>query len=199
MGGSKIAIRIKKKYQGRQRDSHQDFVNERIPYGFKKILVIGPNGEKIGILSRQEALNKAEQEELDLVIISKNATVPVAKIINYGKFRYERKKREQENKRNSKTVEQKEIRISANIGINDLLVKIKFARKFIEKGNNLKISLAFKGRQIINKEVGFNKMKQFIDELSDVAQVDKKPQLNGRFYDAYLSPIKKINKEKNNA
>ncbi|CRX36895.1 / infC / Translation initiation factor IF-3 /:381488 Forward [Candidatus Hepatoplasma crinochetorum] len=187
----KIAIRIKKRYQGRQRDSHQDLINERIPYGFKRILVIGSDGKKIGILSRQEALNKSVQEELDLVIISKNGEVPVAKIIDYGKFRYERKKREQENKRNSKTIDQKEIRISANIGMNDLLVKVKSARKFIEKGNNIKISLAFKGRQIVSKDIGFAKMNQFIEDLADIAQVDKKPQLYGRFYDAYLSPIKK--------
>ncbi|AHK22451.1 Translation initiation factor IF-3 [Candidatus Hepatoplasma crinochetorum Av] len=187
----KIAIRIKKKYQGRQRDHHQDLINERIPYSIKELLVIDSDGKKIGILNKSEALRQAREQELDLVIISKNAKIPVAKIIDYGKFRYERKKREQENKKKSKIIEQKEIRISANIGLNDLDVKIKSARGFIEKGNNVKISLAFKGRQIVSKEIGFEKMNQFIEKLNDIAQIDKKPQLNGRFYDAYLSPIKK--------
>ncbi|WP_128824173.1 translation initiation factor IF-3 [Candidatus Hepatoplasma crinochetorum] len=166
-------------------------MNERIPYSIKELLVIDSDGKKIGILNKSEALRQAREQELDLVIISKNAKIPVAKIIDYGKFRYERKKREQENKKKSKIIEQKEIRISANIGLNDLDVKIKSARGFIEKGNNVKISLAFKGRQIVSKEIGFEKMNQFIEKLNDIAQIDKKPQLNGRFYDAYLSPIKK--------
>ena len=154
-------------------------------------MVIGPDGKKIGILSKHEALKQAEEHDLDLVLISKNGKLPVAKIINYNKFKFERKKKEEENRKKSKAVELKEIRISANIGDNDLKFKIKAARKFIEKKQNVKVSLSFRGREITNKENGYQKMNQFLEEIKDLAEVESGPALRGRFYDAYLTPIKK--------
>lgn len=186
----KIVIKIKKRYQGRVREFNRDIINERIQA--REMLVIDSKGNKLGILSRQVALKKAEEQELDLVLIAPKANPPVAKIIDYGKYKYEKKKREQDSKKKQKIIEQKEIRITPNIGQHDLDVKIKNAQKFLEKGKKVKLSLSFRGREMANKEVGFLTMQRAIDALSSIAEIEKKPQLNGRFYDAYLAPkIKK--------
>ncbi|NOQ50066.1 MAG: translation initiation factor IF-3 [Mycoplasmataceae bacterium] len=154
------------------------------------MLVIDQNGDKLGILSKQDAIKKAQAADLDLVLISDKGDIVVTKIVDYGKFRFERKKQEQENKRNQKVVENKEVRLSPNIGRHDLDVRMRNAQKFLEKGARVKVSLAFKGRQMANKEIGFETMKLFLKELESVAQIDKQPRLNGRFLDAYISPIK---------
>ncbi len=129
--------------------------------------------------------------ELDLVLIAPKANPPVAKIVDYGKYRYDKKKKEKEVKKNNKIIEQKEIRLSSSIGKHDFDVKVKRARVFIEKGNRVKVSLSFRGREITNKEVGFNTINNFLKELSDIAQIDKAPKINGRFLDANISPKKK--------
>ncbi len=184
-----IAIKIKKRYQGRQRSHYNDFVNERIRS--KELLVIGPDGQKLGVLSKEIALKKASEYDLDLVLISDKGTVAVAKIIDYGKFKYERKKRESENKKNQKIVETKEIRLRPNIEKHDLETKQKKAREFLKKGNRVKVSLSFRGREMSNKDVGLTTINNFLDSLKDIAQVDKEPKLNGRFLDANISPKKK--------
>uniref|UniRef100_A0A6A7G646 Translation initiation factor IF-3 n=1 Tax=Hirondellea gigas TaxID=1518452 RepID=A0A6A7G646_9CRUS len=183
-----IAIKIKKRYQGRQRDTHRDFINEGIRA--KELLVIDQNGEKLGIISRAEALRKADEAELDLILISDKGEITVAKIADYGKFKYERKKKESETKKNQKIIETKEVRLRPNIGQHDLDVKIKAARKFIEKGNRVKVSLSYRGREMANKEVGLQTINNFLDQFEDIAQIDKRPKLTGRFLDAYISPIK---------
>ena len=141
-------------------------------------------------MSRKEALNKADEYELDLVIISDKGEIAVAKIIDYGKFKYERKKKESEAKRNQKQVETKEVRLRPNIGQHDLDVKIRAAIGFINKGNRVKVSLFYRGREMANKEVGFETISKFLDSVKDIAQIDKQPKMNGRFLDAYISPIK---------
>ncbi len=181
-----IAIKIKKRYQGRQREVNKDVINESIRD--KELLVITFDGEKLGILSREEALREADKRELDLVLIAPQGKPPVAKIIDYGKYRYDKKKKEQEIKKNTKIVEQKEIRLSANIGQHDLDVKIKNAIKFLEKGNKLKVSLAFKGRELSNTEVGKEKMNIFLEEIKEFSVIEKEPKLIGRFYNVYLAP-----------
>ncbi len=155
------------------------------------MLVINPAGEKLGVMSKNDALKEASKFDLDLVLISDKGTVAVTKIVDYGKFKYERKKRESENKKNQKIIENKEVRLSPNIGQHDLDVRVKNAIRFLEKGSRVKVSLAFKGRQMANKDIGFETMKNFLDQLDEIAQVDKKPRLNGRFLDAYISPKKK--------
>ncbi len=182
-----IAIKIKKRYQGRQRDTHRDFVNDDIKA--KELLVIGPDGEKLGLLSREDALVKADEHELDLVLIAVKATPPVAKIIDYGKFKYERKKKESESKKNQKVVETKEIRLRPNIGQHDIDTKIKHARGFLEKGNRVKISLSFRGRELANTDIGKQTLEAFVESLSDISTPDKPPKMvNGRFLDVLLMP-----------
>ncbi len=141
-------------------------------------------------MSKTEALKKADEYELDLVLISDKGEVAVAKIIDYGKFKYERKKKESEAKKNQKQVETKEVRLRPNIGQHDLDVKIRAAIGFIEKGNRVKVSLSYRGREMANKDVGFETIKKFLDAMEDIAQIDKQPKMNGRFLDAYISPIK---------
>lgn len=189
-----IAIKIKKRYQGRQRNVNNDLVNEKIPNHFTQILVIDQEGKKIGMFTKDEAIDEAYRQNLDLVLISNNEKMPVAKIIDYGKYRYEKRKKDHELKKNNRTVEQKELRISVNIGEHDMDVKIKSARRFLEKGNFLKITLIFKGREMRNKELGYEKMKQFLDALSDVSELKKEPMMTGKYYYAYLNPKKQTNK-----
>lgn len=180
-----IAIKIKKRYQGRQRNINQDIINERIRN--KELFVVTHDGEKLGILTKEQALQEAYDRELDLVLIAPQAKPPVAKIIDYGKYRYDKKKREQENKKNTKIVEQKEIRLSVKIGEHDLDVKVRNAVKFLERGNKLKVSLAFKGRELANLEVGKEKMQMFLDKIADYSVIEKPPKMVGRFYNVYLA------------
>jgi len=142
-------------------------------------------------MSKTEALSKADEAELDLVLISDRGNIAVAKIIDYGKFKFERKKKESEIKKSQKQAETKEIRIRPNIGQHDLDVKIRAAENFIKKGHRVKVSLSFRGREMANKDVGFQTMKNFLESISNVAQIDKPAKLNGRFLDAYISIIKK--------
>ena len=154
------------------------------------MLVITFEGEKLGVMSKKEALTKADDLDLDLVLISDKSEMPVTKIIDYGKFKYERKKKESEAKRNQKQVETKEVRLRPNIGQHDLDVKIRAAIGFINKGNRVKVSLSYRGREMANKDVGFETINKFLKSLEEVAQIDKEPKMNGRFLDAYISPIK---------
>ncbi len=184
-----IAIKIKKRYQGRQRDTHRDFVNNDIRA--KELLVITPDGEKLGVISKAEALKKADEYELDLVLIAANGNPPVAKIVDYGKFKYERKKKESEAKKNQKVIETKEVRLRPNIGQHDIDTKIKAARGFLEKGNRVKISLSFRGRELANTDIGKQTLESFVEALSDIASPDKPPKMvNGRFLDVLLMPNK---------
>ncbi len=141
-------------------------------------------------MTKVAALAKADEYNLDLVLIAPGATPPVAKIIDYGKFKYERKKKESEAKKNQKTVETKEIRLRPNIGKHDVEFKIKHAREFLEKGNRVKISLSFRGRELANTQVGIDTLQAFVDSLSDISTPDKPPKMvNGRFLDVLLMPI----------
>lgn len=142
-------------------------------------------------MPKVQALAEADKRELDLVLISDKGDIAVAKIIDYGKFKYERKKKESENKKNQKIIETKEIRLRPNIGQHDLDVKVKRARDFIEKGNRVKVSLSYRGREMANKQVGMDTINNFLEAMSDIAQIDKHPKMNGRFLDANISPIKK--------
>ncbi len=187
--GENISIKIKKKYLGRERPSNDIIYNEKIRA--KIVLVIDEEGQKLGEMPIEDALELAYSKSLDLVQVSKNNKVEVTKIVDYGKYRFEKRKRQQEAKKNQRIVENKEVRLTPNIGISDLEVKIKKAREFIEKGNNVKISLKFRGRQMANKEAGYEKIKEFLDAMRDIAVVDKEPVLKRNFLDAYISPKKK--------
>lgn len=146
----------------------------------KEVQLISDDGEKLGVLGFREALEKAQEKKLDLVLVAPNVNPPVCKIMNYGKYKFEQAKKEKEAKRKQKIIEVKEIRITPNIEEHDFGFKAKNARKFIEDGNKLKITVRFKGREVNNSKLGEDVLNRFIDNLSDIANVEKKPKLEGR-------------------
>ncbi|MCL2547139.1 MAG: translation initiation factor IF-3 [Oscillospiraceae bacterium] len=152
-----------------------------------KVRLIGSDGEQLGIFSGADALEKAYDEGLDLVKISPNADPPVCKIMDYGKHRFEQSKREKEMKRNQHIVETHEIRLSPNIDAHDVEFKMKAARKFLEKGDKLKITIRFRGRQMAHTELGRDQLLKFTEALSDLGVVDKQPKLDGRHMTMFMS------------
>mgnify|MGYP000123108146 FL=1 len=146
----------------------------------KEVQLIGETGEKLGIVSIQEALEKAEDKNLDLVLVAPNAKPVVCKIMNYGKYKFEQAKKEKEAKKKQKVLEVKEIRVTPNIEEHDFGFKAKNARKFIEDGNKVKITVRFRGREVNNSKAGENVLNKFIKELEEVANVEKAPKLEGR-------------------
>ena len=146
----------------------------------KEVQLIGENGEKLGVVSFNNALEMAEEKKLDLVLVAPNAKPVVCKIMNYGKYKFEQAKKEKEAKKKQKTMEIKEIRITPNIEEHDFGFKAKNARKFIESGNKLKITVRFRGREINNSKAGEAVLNKFIEELADISIVEKAPKLEGR-------------------
>ena len=163
-------------------------INEQIRD--REIRLIGANGEQLGIMSAREAQEMADEAGLDLVKIAPQAKPPVCKIIDYSKFRYEQSRKEKEARRKQKTVEIKEIRMSPNIDTNDLNTKIAAARKFLEKGNKVKVSIRFRGREMAHTQASRPMMNEFAEKLSDIAQVDKPPKMEGRFMTMILTEKK---------
>ncbi|MCM1115536.1 MAG: translation initiation factor IF-3 [Clostridium sp.] len=150
--------------------------------------VISADGEQLGIMSAKEALRIAEDKDLDLVKIAPQAKPPVCKIMDYSKFRYEQAKREKENRKNQKQIETKEIRLSVTIDVGDFNTKVNHAKKFLAAGHKLKISIRLKGRMMAHSELGVDNMKRFAEALSEEANVDKAPKLEGRQILMFLSP-----------
>ena len=146
----------------------------------KEVQLIGVNGEKLGVVSIREALDKAGEDNLDLVLVSPNAQVPVCKIMNYGKYKFEQAKKEKEAKKKQKIQETKELRITPNIEEHDFGFKAKNAKKFIEDGNKVKITVRFRGRELNNVKMGENVLNDFAKELEDIAVVEKAPKLEGK-------------------
>ena len=146
----------------------------------KEVQLIRNNGEKLGMLPIARALEIAEEKKLDLVLVSPNAQVPVCKIMNYGKYKFEQAKKEKEAKKKQKIQETKELRITPNIEEHDFGFKAKNAKKFIEDGNKVKITVRFRGRELNNVKMGENVLNDFAKELEDVAVVEKAPKLEGK-------------------
>ena len=153
-------------------------INEQIRD--KEVRLIGADGEQLGIVSSKEAQRLAEEAGLDLVKIAPTAKPPVCKIIDYGKYRYEQARKEKEAKKKQKTIELKEIRLSPNIDTNDLNTKINAAKKFIEKGNKVKVTLRFRGREMAHMNQSKYILDDFAEALADVAVVEKAPKVEGR-------------------
>ena len=153
-------------------------INEQIRD--KEIRLIGENGEQLGIMSAREAMKLAEEAELDLVKIAPTAKPPVCKIIDYGKYRYELARKEKEAKKKQKVVEVKEIRMSPNIESNDLNTKMNAAKKFLEKGNKVKVTLRFRGREMAHMQSSRHILDDFAQSLSDAAVIEKAPKVEGR-------------------
>ncbi|MBQ6385325.1 MAG: translation initiation factor IF-3 [Lachnospiraceae bacterium] len=163
-------------------------INEQIRD--REVRLIGVNGEQLGIMSAREAQQKADEAGLDLVKIAPKAAPPVCKIIDYSKYRYEQSRKEKEARRKQKTVDIKEVRMSPNIDTNDLNTKIAAARKFIQKGNKVKISIRFRGREMAHTAASRPMLEEFAAKLSDIAVVDKAPKMEGRFMTMFLAEKK---------
>ncbi|MBO4410829.1 MAG: translation initiation factor IF-3 [Lachnospiraceae bacterium] len=161
-------------------------INEEIQE--KEVRLISATGEQLGIMSSAEALRRAEEAESDLILIAPQAKPPVCRIMDYSKYRYEQSRKERDAKKKQKTVEVKEIRFSPNIDTNDLNTKANNARKFLEKGNRVKVSLRFRGREMthINETKGV--LDEFTELLKDVSVVDKPAKMEGRNMSIVLAP-----------
>lgn len=153
-------------------------INEQIRD--REIRLIGEDGEQLGIMSAREAMKIAQEAELDLVKIAPVAKPPVCKIIDYGKYKYEQARKEKEAKKKQKTVEVKEVRLSPNIDTNDLNTKINNAKKFISKGNKVKVTLRFRGREMAHVQQSKHILDDFAETLADVAVVEKPAKMEGR-------------------
>ena len=154
----------------------------------KEIRLIGENGEQLGIVSGEEALRTAEEQGLDLVKISPQATPPVCKLMNYGKYKFEQSKREKEARKNQHVVEIKEIRMSPGIDVGDFNTKLKNAQKFLADGNRVKISVRFRGREMAQPEIGRDLLNKFAELCTEVSTLDKAAKLEGRNMSIFLSP-----------
>ena len=154
----------------------------------KELRVIGADGDQLGIMTSAAALALAEEKELDLVKIAPNATPPVCKIMDYGKFRFEQLKKEKEAKKNQHVVEVKEIRMSPSIDTNDFNTKIKNAMKFLKDGNRVKVTVRFRGREMAHTSLGADLLKKFGSDCAELATVAKDAKLEGRNMSMFLSP-----------
>ena len=160
-------------------------INEQIRD--KEVRLIGEDGEQLGVVSGKEALRLAEEAGLDLVKIAPTAKPPVCKIVDYGKFKYEQTRREKEAKKKQKTIEIKEIRLSPNIDTNDLNTKINAAKKFLTKGDKVKITLRFRGREMAHMANSKHILDDFAESLADIAVVEKAPKVEGRSMTMFLA------------
>lgn len=160
-------------------------INEQIRC--KEVRVIGDENQQLGVMPVKDALNQAKEAGVDLVMVSPSANPPVCRIVDYGKYKYEQLRREKEAKKKQKVVEVKEVRLSPNIDINDLNTKCNAARKFIEKGNKVKVSLRFRGREMAHIDTTKHILEDFAEKLSDVAVIEKAPKMEGRSMMMFLT------------
>ena len=164
-------------------------INEKIKE--KEIRVIGPDGEQLGVMSSNEALKKAYDEGLDLVMMSPAAEPPVCKIMDYGKFRFERDKREKEARKKQQVVEVKEIQLSYRIDTHDFETKVRHALRFLGDGDKVRVVLRFRGREMSHIAMGTEIMTKFEEACAELGAVDKKPVLDGRIMSMMIVPVKK--------
>ncbi len=157
----------------------------------RELRIIGDDGEQLGIMSNDKALALAESKNLDLVKISPTAVPPVCKIMDYGKFRFEKAKKEKEARKNQKVVELKKVWLSMTIESNDLNIKAKQARKFIEEGDKVKVSIKMRGRQQAHPEMGVDVMNKFYEIVKDIAAMERAPLKEGRSILMIIAPLKK--------
>ena len=179
-----------------------NLINEEIQE--KEIRLIGSDGEQMGLMSSAEAQKIADEQDLDLVMISPNAKPPVCKIMDYGKFRFEQNKKVKEAKKNQHVMDVKEIRMSPGIGENDFNTKLKNGQKFLADGDRVKVTVRFRGREMAHTNIGEKLLRDFAEKCAEVANLDKEPKLEGRNMSIFLSPksqnqLKKEQKAKKQA
>ena len=174
---------------GKQKDL---FINEQIRA--KEVMVIGPNGEQLGVKSREDALTLANYAGFDLVLINPNGNPAVCKIMDYNKYKYEAKKKNKENlkKQREANLEMKEYRLSVTIDVADFNTRVKNASKYLEKGHKIKVSIKFKGREMAHPELGKDVLLRFFDAVKEIAMIEQQPKIEGRYITMILMP----NKEK---
>lgn len=167
------------------------YINDQIRCG--QMLVIGPNGEQLGVKNKSDALTLAEYAGFDLVLINDSSNPPVCKLMDYKKFKYEKKKKQKENdkKQRETTSELKEFRLSVTIDKHDFETKAKNARKHLEKNNKVKASIRFKGRQMAHTELGEEVLRKFADLLSDISEIELQPKFEYRTIFMVIAPKKK--------
>ena len=163
-------------------------INEQIRD--KEVRLIGEDGAQLGVMSSKDAYKLAKEADLDLVKISPKAKPPVCKIIDYGKYKYEQSRKDKEAKKKQKTIEIKEVRLSPNIEENDIKTKSNMARKFIEKGDKVKVTLRFRGREMAHMATSKKVLDDFAERLSDIAVIEKAPKLEGRSMMMFLTEKK---------
>lgn len=154
----------------------------------REVRLIGADGDQLGVKSRDEALKLADDADLDLVLVAPKAKPPVAKILDYGKYRFEQQKKDRESRKKQKVVSVKEVRLSPVIDVNDFNTKLKNARKFLAKGEKVRVSIRFKGRAITHKDIGRQVLDRMAEETADVATVEQKPKMDGRSMFLMLAP-----------
>ncbi len=166
------------------------FINEQIRA--KEVMVIGPNGEQLGVKPIKDALTLASYAGFDLVLMSPGANPPVCKIMDYNKFKYESKKKTKENlkKQRENNLEIKEYRLSVSIDVHDFETRLRNSKKYLEKGHKIKVSIRFKGREMAHPELGREVLLRFAQSLSDISVMEQKPTLDGRFMTMMLIPKK---------
>ena len=161
-------------------------INEMI--NCRSVRCIDPDGEQLGILSIDEAMNKAEELGLDLVELQPNADPPVCKILDYGKHKYQAQKRANEARKKQKIIEVKEIKLRPNIDQHDYQVKMKAVRKFIDGGDKVKITLRFRGREMAHVELGTDLLSRVQEDIDDFAKIESMPKMEGRQMTMILAP-----------
>lgn len=181
MGGLEPAYQIK----GEGRTISDYFINEQIRD--REVRVIGEDGQQLGVMSSRDAMKLAEEAGVDLVKIAPTAKPPVCRIVDYGKFRYEQTRKEKDAKKKQKTTEVKELRLSPNIDTNDLNTKVNAARKFLSKGDKVKITLRFRGREMAHMNNSKHILDDFAQALADIAVIDRAPKVEGRSMTMFLT------------
>lgn len=169
----------------------RDLVNEQIP--FPQVLVIGPNGEQLGIMKRYEALKKSEEYGLDLLCVSSAARPAVCKILDYGKYHFEQQKKERANERKKKVSSDpgKQVRFTPMTSDHDLEIKANMCKKFLEKGLKIKVSIFLRGRMKTKTEMVDGVMSRFLEMLKDYGAPEKKPVQDGKYYSCVINPVSK--------
>ena len=156
----------------------------------REVRLIGADGAQLGVQSRTEALRLAEEADLDLVMVAPQATPPVCKIMDYGKYRFELQKKDKETRKNQKVIQMKEVRLSPTIEENDFQTKFRNAKKFLENGNKVKASIRFRGRAITHSEIGRRVLERLATDLNEFGVVEQRPKMEGRSMFLVLAPKK---------
>lgn len=146
----------------------------------EQLRIIGPSGEQLGVMSLSEALKIAEEAGVDLIEISPNADPPVAKVVDWGKYQYQKMKEQQKSRKHAKTVELKQMRMGLKIGANDLEIKLRKIREFLQVGHKVKIFILFRGREMAHQELGYEMIDKIVAKLEECAILEQKPQMAGR-------------------